>query len=427
MSIKDSAKTFTTRFKLDSHHAIERFGVFFGAIVVTGALVFGLSGASAFTNTQATLSSTALYTPSFTTSKTQISGDVSGVYVSDDRTRAMVFMEFSDTAQISANAEDYRAFLTASTTDITREDLRSEVTGSVYVFGSTGYMGVVLESGTAFPAQILDLTMRANTELVYKEGERVSDVTEGASFRDFDQWRLFFNPGGSEATVSPALSTDTIDVGAVYNELVIADKEAEVRAEMDSQLNLMLTDLNRVADGEAELLRATVDGGTLQLMAPEVPAQIANDRVTGDAATDDSESTLGLQTQFVMPLGYEFDWRNGSVADGYLKDLIPTDSNYITYLKSRVDEKADSLSINDMEWLLNDGTDLKRDYTTSSVTMEPLFEIMNNLSSAYQDYYNDKAQYQVDLYSELLDLEVELRSVEDNVTINDNPEALLTY
>ena len=224
MATKDSAKALGARFKLDSHHAIERFGVFFGAIALSFVVIFSATGVSAYANNQEALSSKALYTPTFKTSKTDISGDVPGIFVNADRTRAMVLMSFKDTTKVSANAQDYRGFLTGSSRGLNQESLQTKVAGSVYVFGSTGYMGVMLDSDKPFNPQIMNLTMRANTELVYKDGGASTDkdLPADGSFQKFDQWRVFFNPGGSEATVSAALSAPQVDVGAIYNEVVVA-------------------------------------------------------------------------------------------------------------------------------------------------------------------------------------------------------------
>lgn len=429
MGIKDSAKALGTRFKLDSHHAIERFGIIFGAIVVSFVLIFGASGVSAYTNKQSTLSSTALYTPTFITSKTDISGNVPGVFVSSDRTRAMVLMQFNDTTQVSVNADDYQGFLTGSTTSLNPQGLKTTVDGSVYVFGSTGYMGVMLDSDKPFTPQIMNLTMRANAELVYKEEGSTTDkdVAGDGSFQKYDQWRVFFNPGGSQATVSTALDGTSVDVGSIFNEIVVSTEETKLRNSMDAQLALMQTDLNRIKDGTAELERTTADSGTLRLMPPKVPKQIAGDGVEGKAKVGDVASTLALKTEYTMPLGYNFDWRSGTVMEGYLKDLIPERSNYVTYLSERAKETPDEFRINDLQWLLNDKTDLKRDYDSGNSTVKPLFDIMNKLSLAYQDYYKDKKVYQVDLYTKLLDLEVKLRNVESNFTMNDGEEVLLSY
>lgn len=431
MGMKDSAKALGARFKLDSHHAIERFGVVFGVMCVSCVVLFSATGVSAFSNNREALSSTALYTPTFTTSKTDISGNVPGIFVSEDRTRAMVLMQFEDTSQVSANAEDYQGFLTGSTMDMNQQGLKNTVAGSIQLFGATGYMGVMLDSDRPFSAQVMDLTMRSNTELVYKaeaEDEAPDDELGGdSSFQKYDQWRVFFNPGGSEAIVSKALSGDKVDAGAVFNEIVVAAQEKEIRTRMDAQLAQMQTDLNRIKDGTAELERTTADSGTLHLISPEAPAQIASDEVTGSAKVGETPSTLDLKTDYVMPLGYDFDWRGGSVMDGYLKDLIPEGSNYVSYLSQRSKETPDEFRVNDMQWLLNDGTDLRTDYDSGNTTIKPLTDIMNKLSQAYQDYYKNKQVYQVDLHTELLDLEMSLRNVESNFTTNDSNEALRSY
>ena len=429
MAISDSAKAFGARFKLDSHHAIERFGILFGALTISCVLIFSATGVSAFANNQEALSSKALYTPTFTTSKTGISGEVPGVFVNADRTRAMVLMRFKDTAKVSGNAQDYRGFLTGSTRSLNQESLQTKVSGKVIVFGSTGYMGVVLDSDKPFNPQVMNLTMRSNAELVYKEAGSTSskDLPADGSFAKYDQWQVFFNPGGSEAQVSPALSAQQSDIGAIFNEVVVSTQEKTIRDTMDGQLALMQTDLNRINDGAAELDRTTADGGSLRLVAPAAPKQIAGDVVEGKASVSGSASTLKLKTGTVLAGGYNFDWRAGSVRTGYLKDLVPDSSGYVAYLAKRAKEPRDEFRVNEMKWLLNDGTDLKSDYSGSNTTIKPLTDIMNKLSQAYQDYYKDKTTYQVDQYGKLIDLEVSLRNVESNSTTNSSSEALVTY
>ena len=155
--------------------------------------------------------------------------------------------------------------------------------------------------------------------------------------------------------------------------------------------------------------------------------QIAGDVVEGKARVGETPSTLKLKTDIVMPMGYGFDWRGGSVMAGYLKNLIPDGSSYVSYLAKRSKEAPDEFRINDMKWLLNDGTDLKADYSGSNTTVKPLTDIMNKLSTAYQDYYKDKSTYQVEQYKQLLDLEVSLRNVESNHTVNSAKEAMVSY
>jgi hypothetical protein len=287
----------------------------------------------------------------------------------------------------------------------------------------------MLDSDKPFNPQIMNLTMRANTELVYKDGGASTDkdLPADGSFAKFDQWRVFFNPGASEATVSAALSTPKADVGAIFNEVVVSAQEKTIRDTMDAQLGLMQTDLNRINDGTAELERTTADDGRLHLLTPVVPKQIAGDVVEGKARIGETASTLKLKTGVVLPTGYDFDWRGGSVKAGYLKDLVPDRSGYVSYLAKRSKETKDEFRINEMQWRLNDGTDLKTDYSSTATTVKPLTDIMNKLSQAYQDYYKDKTTYQVDQYKKLLDLEVSLRNVESNSTVNSAKEVMVSY
>ena len=443
MGIKDKSKDFAGRMKLGPHHTIERFGVIFTALTTMFALLFVGTIASAALNSRSALDTTALYTPTFTTSKTQLAGSVEGVYISKDEKRAMILMKFKDSAagSFSANAENYQAFLSGSNSKLGQEGLKTNIEGSIVMFGSTGYMGVVLDSDQPFQQQILNLTLRANSELVYNaetSGSRIrEDLRDDNSFQKYDQWRLYFNPGASQAEVSDALSGGRIDPGALYSELVIQSQEDEIREEMDDQLKQMQVDLSRIAEYNAEMDRTNVDG--VRIVPPKVPAPVAGDQVLGEPAHTDKSgkeipSTLRLDTKWTSPRGYDFDWRDGSVTEGYLDEIVPQDESYVTYLANKAQagnsdgsDANQRFQPNDMEWKLSNGTDLKQDYTSSDTTMKPLKDIMNNLTQAYQTYYRNKIDYQVGSYSELLELEVQLRNVRSAQSINNSDDALLTY
>jgi hypothetical protein len=432
MGMKDHAKNWATTLRLDSHHAMERFGVLFVALTLSFVVIFGTAATTAVSNERTQLGSTALYTPTFTTSKTQLDGDVHGVYVSTDRTRAMVLMQFSDTSSVSANSERYQGFLTGATKELADEPLKSNVSGEIVTFGPTGYLAMVLDSETPFEQQILNLTMRSNSELVFlpSEKRKVREDLEGQkTFAEFDQWRLYFNPGASGAETVPALDSETFDAGAVYADLVIAPDEAVVRQSMDDQLAQMQVDQARIAEYESEMDRVNVDG--IFLTPPTVPEQIAGDEVTGSAPVDGKDSTLTLKPKWVSPSGYDFDWRGGSVTEGYLDDLVSADDSYVTFLaeKASLSKNGDegAVRLKDEAWALSNGR-LLSDYGTSSdKAMEPLREIKNDLSQAYQDYFSHKVDYQVTTYGQLLDLEVALRTVRTGASNNDSDKALFTY
>jgi len=432
MGIKDKTRLLSAKLKLGPHYGIERLGVLFSFFVLTGALVLATSGFAAYRASRADLNDKALYTPSFTTSKTKLDGRVDGVWVSSDRTSALVMMHFDPRAQISHNAADYKAFLLGANAKLTNIPLATPgVTGSAYVFGSTGYVGVRLSATAPFASQVLNLTMRSAAELAVGSQATVSknpgEETGDASFRKYDQWQVFFNPGAAETKSITSLDAQRLDLAEVFYQTVVADKEAAAREALDAQLLTMRADLAQITAYTGDLATTKVDG--LSLRPPAVPDLINGDKVTGKSAAEstDGHSSLMLRTTSTMPGGFNLDWRSRTVFDGYLQTLVPTDESYVAFLAGKAQEPTHQLQISDLKWILSDGTDLAVDTSGTSMTLRPLVTVMNNLSQAYQSYYADKQKYQDDLTLALLSLDVDLRDVATNTSVNSNPQFLVVF
>lgn len=439
MGMKDRLKGVATVLRLDNHHGIERFGVLFGALCVTFLLTITSASASSIASQQHDMDSTALYTPTLTTSKTQVSVEVPGVYVNAERTRAMVLMHFKDAGTMSANAAKYQGFLTGASKELDQQGLKSRMHGRIVVFGSTGYMAEIIDSDRPFEQQILNLTMRANSELVYtpSESRKVrADLSGEKTFAQYDQWRVYFNPGATKAKVTSALDGKDFDPSAVYAQLIVEPEEKTARTTLDDALAQMQVDQSRIAEYTSEARRQSVDG--IHLVLPDVPKQINGDVITGQPASDGRKSTLALKPTWVDPSGYDFDWRNGSVEQGYLDDIVPEGESYVSYLAEKdkasmgdgtaASNSDSSFDVNDMQWKLSNGG-LLSDYASSSsdTTMAPLTEIRNELSQAYADYFQHKTDYQTDDYETLIDLEVGLKNVRQSSTQNGSAKALFTY
>ncbi|MFD8636814.1 hypothetical protein [Streptomyces sp. NPDC059533] len=433
MGIKDKAQSVSRKFKLDSHHAIERFGVFFGVFAVTGAIALSASGVSAYQAERDSLSQTALYTSDFKTSKTNLDGTVDGVYTNESGNKALVMMHFSPTAQISYNAADYRAFLLGSDTSLNSEPVTTTgIKGSLYAFGSTGYIGVLLHADRPFDRQVLNLTVRANAELTapgVQQKQSSGKLAGDETFSKYDQWRVFFNPGASGVRKIAALNAPTFDPAQAYYGVAIKEKETEARKALDQKLVEMRANLTQIRSYTSDLQTTKIDG--LFLRPPTVPASIATDKITGASATEakDGVSTLALQTKHVAPGGFDLNWRAGNVYDGYLDALAPAGQSYAQLFTKKRDEGSDPTNqqISDMQWTLSDGTSLTKDYQSSDVAMRPLMNIMNNLSHAYQNYSANKSKYQSDLSLDLLRLDVSLRDVQSNSTIRNDKDFLTTF
>ena len=431
--IQGRTKALSKRLRLDSHHEIERFGILVGAILVVGMVVLVSTGVAAHRDGQASLASTELYTEEFTTSKTELKGEVDGVYTNELGDKALVMMHFEDRAQISYNAEDYQGFLLGSDPELNSETVNtSGVTSSFHVFGSSGYVGMLLDADEPFDKQVLNLTMRANAELSFAEqveqGEDADEMLTDSTFGKYDQWQVFFNPGASGAKEISALESSRFDPAKAFHEVVLAKQEKQARSDLDDKLVEMRTDLSRVKAYTDELETTKVDG--LFLRPPSVPKSIAGDRVTGKTSGEKGgeESTLALETDHVVPGGFDVNWRSGNVYDGYLDTLVPSGQTTTDYLATKREETSEENNqVANMKWVLSDGTDLSKDYQSSDVTMQPLMNVMNNLSQAYQDYAKNKDEYQSELMLELLGLDVQLRDVQTNSSVVQDEDTLVVH
>lgn len=440
-------KAFQTKFKFDSHHAIERFGVAVAVFGVTGTVFLTGAGISAYANGQEKLGATALYTTSFTTSRTQVSGNVLGVYTDPSKTRTMVLMTTKDEARLPSSADDYQVFLTGTDTELHQHTLKGQpITARYVTFGNSAkYMGVVLDNPNKFDLQILDMTVRINREVSYKEtngssGEaqvgpsstKTSDPNAGdKSFEKFDQMRIAFNPvatGSIEANLGEAGSD--FNAGNVYHETVTQVSEKKLREQMDGQLLQMQADLAKIDQYESQI--PTTFGNDrvnkLTLNEPAVPEVIAGDQVTGQDAKSSKtgQSTLTLVSKKVVPGGYDFDWRDGSVSKGYLDKVVPKGMSYVDFMKAQSKLSAPAPNWDKVEFTLSNGTSLSS-YTNRDKVVEPLLTLRSNLITSWQTYYDHKKEYQVASYGNLLNLEIELRNVRANTTQNTNEKVLTLY
>lgn len=440
-------KAFQTKFKFDSHHAIERFGVAVAVFGVTGTVFLTGAGISAYANGQEKLGATALYTSSFTTSRTQVSGNVLGVYTDPSKTRTMVLMQAKEEARLPSSADDYQVFLTGTDTELHQHTLKGQpITARYVTFGNSAkYMGVVLDNPNKFDLQILDMTVRINREVSYKEtngssGEarvgpsstKTSDPNAGdKSFEKFDQMRIAFNPvatGSIEANLGEAGSD--FNAGDVYHETVTQASEKKLREQMDGQLLEMQADLAKIDQYESQI--PTTFGNDrankLTLNEPAVPEVIAGDQVTGQDAKSSKtgQSTLTLVSKKVVPGGYDFDWRDGSVSKGYLDKVVPKGMSYVDFMKAQSKLSAPAPNWDKVEFTLSNGTSLSS-YTNRDKVVEPLLTLRSNLITSWQTYYDHKKEYQVTSYGDLLNLEIELRNVRANTTQNTNEKVLTLY
>ena len=413
------------KLKLGPHYRMERFSLLF-CVMVVGILVTTVSCFVAHVQTQnTTLGEQAIYSTEFETSKTGVSGKVIDVYSSEDKAKTLLLLKFDDTKVVSTNADNYQMFLTGASVEQNKQTLDGIPSGSIYMFGNTGYMGVYLVNKDGFGPQILDLVVRCNSELQTNASEDVDEEVEDKSFVDYDQFRVYFNPGASKAKHLDCLDgSKAPSIKDFYNEAVITPQEDEIHAQLETQVNNMRVSLNQIHEYEERL-------ETEGITVPAEPSVIAGDKVI---TNDDGSYTYKPAT--VLPGGYDLDWQHKSVTDGFIKGLIEkTDSPNMTVdqyfammtREANADASGNQLDTNDIEWQLNDGTLISSLSGGKSSRYTKYMEMCNDLTNAWRTYYNQKVDYQREMLGSLLDLEVSKDGILTSSSVNTSENVLQCY
>ena len=414
------------KLKLGPHYRMERFSLLFGVMLVGLLLTVGACFVAHVQKQGNTIGEQAIYTTEFETSRTGVSGKVENVYTSKDKTKTFLLLSFDDVSTISTNADNYQMFLTGATVEQNKETLDGLPSGSIYMFGNTGYMGIYLVNRDGFSPQILDLVVRCNAELQTQESQDVDEEVEDQSFVNHDQFRVYFNPGASQAEHLDCLDADKApSVSDFYDEAVIEPQEDELHATLTDQVNQLRVDLNTIQEYEQRVENAGIN-------LPSEP-----DIIAGDKVVQNDDGTYTYKPATVVPGGYDLDWQHTSVVDGFLDDLIAeTDTPNMTQdqffammaREANGDATGNQLDRNDIEWTLNDGTPIASLSGGSNASRYTQYtELCNNLTSAWRTYYNAKVTYQRDTLGELLDLEVQKDSILTGSSINTSDNVLQCY
>ena len=389
-----------------SHYKMERFGIMFISIFLCMVLVVVSIFVRKSKNDVLLLGEQVVYTNTFTTSLSGVTGSVYDVVVSDDKTKCFIMLKWEDISKVVTDASKYELFITGSDINGNKLELLSKPAVGIYMFGSTGYMGIYLSDINGFPLQILDIVVRCNSMV----GSVVENVAtyDDASFTKYDQFRLYINPGGSNYKTGYFLNDNRLGVFDIFEEMIVRDKEATIKETLNNDLVQMQTLLNEMKEYKFRLEQSNI-------VVPDSPYSIRSDSIT----TDD-KGNLQLNTDYVMNGGYSFDWRNGSVMEGYLSSIdMPegmTADNYLYYQNEQL--AKNDFSLDDLNWVYSDGRMVALNIADPTGSIDQIRSNVNSLTTAWTKYYNLKLKYQTADMSELVVLEIICNNVAKNYTIN---------
>lgn len=408
-------------FKRQKHMEIERFCVMGIVIFVLLAVITVACFFSQQEQDRVTLGTQAVYTESAKGSLSGASVKVEGVWANADRTRALALIKFDDVSKMNTDAAQYSLFVTGAEPNGAQTKLQSHPSGAVYVFGSTGYMGIYLSSADGFPTQIIDVVLRVDRQLSDGGDGGGDEAVDDASFAKYEQIRLYFNPGAEDAVHAESLDVEVPDARAMYEECVVRASESEMRDTLDVDLAQMEVTLNQIAEYTE---RAARDG----LAVPEAPVAIA-----GDVIQVDDEGNRTLVTEYVAPGGFNFDWRNGSIGEGYLDAIVQREGQGRTASKYLADMTAEAATgtgfelPKDTDWKTVGGIDVASLSSTSDSQYQTYQSDISLLTDAWNQYWTLKRDYQVKHLRALLDAEIAADEAAAASTVRSDAECATIY
>lgn len=434
-----------------SHHAIERFGVTFLSLLTCMAILLGSIFTVKIKSDRKILSGQTIYTSSFSTTLTGDSGSVRGLYVNQDKTKCFVLLHFDSMENLPMDASEYKIYLTGATMDLGKADLQYQPDVSLYVMGNTGYMGLYLYSESGFPSQILGLTLQSQNNYA---GASSAHAGDGNADAQFNQARIFINPGGEFATHGEFLDSKNFDIRTAYIEMITRSSEKAVRADLRNSLLQMRDQQLLMQEYEARLLKS-------EILLPEVPKEIADDVIYAICPNDKDQSKLVwdsqysvwmnpddeseqynddqvhlyLDTKFVAPHGYSYNWQTSSVEEGLLSKLTGSDSltDWDDYFDKVAQDETEDNFDTDVDWYYTSGREFKYKGEDSesalSSRQEDISKSIKKLTDAWTTYYTLKTEYQQVKLLDLLHVESTLADVLDmySVNMNENNDLLYYY
>ncbi len=412
---------------MNKHKKIERFMFSFFSILIPLILMSFVSIYNKFGVDKNTLSSRAVYTTEAVFSRTNQTGKVVGVYTNEEKTRGMVLIKFDNGVNISSSASDYKVFTTASNLKKGKENLSSKPEGSVYVFGTSGYIGLYFVNNAGFESQIFKSTIRMEKEFKTVDEKVVKGKeVSGESYSKYDQADFYYNLGASQATKLTTLENADFSVQDFYVEALGTKVNNDKVAQINERLNRMSKLMLQIREMKSRLESTSVDN--TKLVVPDIPNEIKSDNFSG------SGDSILYTTDYVYPGGLNFNVKDVDLKTGYFKSinnskLNPDNLSVSRFLAKLKNEQSNAtyLSKYEPKWTMSDGSKLE-DFVKNIGVDNAAVSSMNDNIQTYVNlvnaYLTDKIGYQTGDLRDLLSLDISLENATTNVDSASNDRFL---
>lgn len=390
------------KLKMGTHYRMERFTIMFFSLVSL-LMIFGFTGWNTHrVAKKEEIGTKALYSDSIEFSLSGTQGVINDVYRNTDGTRAYVLIDLDDISNMSLDAENYEMYLTGF-----NKTLKQEPSASLILFGSSGHMALEFYDERGLSNEIYGVTLRNNSEVTTSDEltDEELEQFEDASFGTHDQAELYVNVGAEEATTMDVLDKE-LDPVQLYYALIGRYDEDELFEQIDEktkELKQLLAQHNEYAN------RITKFG----YIAPEMPEYMNGDYVDEDG---------NFRPRTYVQGAHQIDYIGLRTTDGFVSQVVDDVSDFRGYMadkraaeqlaqqEGRVEEETVP-SIEVVE--RNDGFNLdltaggQTEYTDEESSVS---DAIATLGTTWANYLGVKRELQINLMSELLLLDANIRT-----------------
>ena len=403
------------KLKLGTHYRMERFTIMFFSLVAVLALFFVSGWNSQRIAQNEKIGTQAQYTEQFQFSLSGLSGRVEGIYRDSDEQRAYVLLQMDDVSKMSTDAKNYEIFLTGF-----NKQLEQEPSGSMFMFGSSGYVGLEFYDERGLANEIYAITLRNNSEVTNATEltEEELDALDDPSFGRFDQTEIYVNVGAEEVTTMEVLDKD-LDAVQLYYALVGRYEEEEIFARIDEQTN----ELGQLIARHNENANRLVNLG---FEAPPMP-----NYMDGDYIDDDGN----FQPRTYVQGAHKIDYIGLNSTDGFVSQVVNDVSEFRDYMaEKRTEERLVERGVEEpprIETIKRDDgyelplIDIRRDESTQNEMSAR--DAVESLMSTWTQYLSVKRNLQITTMRDLLLLDADVRTQGNAFSVHSGEDFLTIW
>lgn len=442
------------------HNTMERFCVVFLVFAIAIGGIFVSAAHTKYQNSKITLTEQALYgTDEKTFSLTQDIVKVKGLWTNEGKTKAFILLYLSGGMDnLSTNAEDYQMFMTGVNSKLT-----SSPTGSIYVFGSTGYIGLGFTDAAGFDPAAYKITLRNLSYM--SEGDQEAAIAshdgQEGSYAYHNEISIIANFAASGAQTANFYSKADYTAKDIYNELVQSELIAEKQAKCDEVMASINTSMRKANEYARRLETAGI------MFDYDLPEAIYGDTISTEGTTDDPvyfDSTymmysltgklnssdgyfdcvdtndsevfsetdhLYLSTDYVFPGGLNYNYQELTADYDLLSEIIPTGMTYKEFVESLNDQQSlyevdSNAQFGDYIDTAN-GTTFAKDESITDVVGDTAKNDISNFEEEISNIYSKKRELQITQLRELLKLYYDSASMDSIANVYMASDALVLY